>query len=162
MKKTKEFLLLFIPLIVLTLVAVITFVADNTHLKTFLYNPAFKMAVLGAYFGALILCVAVVLIIALLLRLIKPIRNRKMVYPVSIIVSSVTAFLSLFVNMSNIFGFPVVTYQPNTLINNVTLVSVSVYEIVLALQISFLIAFLAWLIEQLFYLYKKRCKNDVI
>lgn len=159
MKKSKEFLLLFVPLIVLTVLPVILLVVDKTNdfvgfsnsLTLLLADGIFWTALFNIYFKALAFAILAVVCIALLCHFIKRIKSRKIFYPVSVALASVVSFTSICVNKVVAFGAPMGSYDPSTLLSSAQpTFSVSVYEILLALQIGFLTTLLFWLAERIF------------
>ena len=171
MKRFKEFLFLFIPLIVSTILPVIIFVTNQTknafvsnaqYLRLFLEDVFFWNAIVNTYFRAIILSALVVIVIALLCHFVKCLRSRKVFYPVSVVLTSVVSFLSTYMNRVNYFGAPMWAYNTQSLISNSPPpVSVTIYDILLALQISFLTTFLFWLVET-FILFIKNRKSPQI
>ena len=169
MKKFKEFLLLFVPLIVLTILPIILFVTNQTensfignaqYLKLFLNDSIFWNAIFNTYYKAIIFSALAVVCVALLCHFIKYIKSRKVFYPVSVVLASVISFLSTYMNRVNYFGLPMGVYDPQYLITNTSPhISISVYDIFLALQIGFLTIFLFWLVELLISFIKK--KNSI-
>ena len=171
MKKLKEFLLLFVPLIVLTVLPIILFVANQTensfignaqYLKLFLNDGIFWNAIFNTYYRAIIFSVLAVVCVALLCHFIRYIKLRKVFYPVSVVLASLISFLSTYMNSVNYFGLPIGVYDPQYLISNSpTPISVTIYDILLALQIGFLTTFLFWLVEK-FVLFIKSGKSTHI
>ena len=168
MKKFKEFLLLFVPLIVLTILPIILFVTNQTensfignaqYLKLFLNDSIFWNAIFNTYYKAIIFSALAVVCVALLCHFIKYIKSRKVFYPVSVVLASVISFLSTYMNRVNYFGLPMGVYDPQYLISNSPPpFSVTIYDILLALQVGFLTTFLVWLVE-IFILFIKSRKS---
>ena len=168
MKKFKEFLLLFVPLIVLTILPIILFVTNQTenlfignaqYLKLFLNDSIFWNAIFNTYYKAIIFSALAVVCVALLCHFIKYIKSRKVFYPVSVVLASVISFLSTYMNRVNYFGLPMGAYNTQYLISNSPPpFSVTIYDILLALQIGFLTTFLVWLVE-IFILFIKSRKS---
>ena len=166
MKKIKEFLLLFVPLIVLTILPIILFVTNQTensfignaqYLKLFLNDSIFGNAIFNTYYKAIIFSALAVVCVALLCHFIKYIKSRKVFYPVSVVLASVISFLSTYMNRVNYFGLPMGVYDPQYLISNSPpSISISIYDVLLALQIGFLITFIFWLLELLVLFIKKK------
>ena len=166
MKKFKEFLLLFVPLIVLTILPIILFVTNQTensfignaqYLKLFLNDSVFKTAIFNTYFYPIIFSFFAVIFVALLCHFIKHIRSRKVFYPVSVVLASVISFSIIYMNRVNYFGLPMGVYDPQYLISNSPPpISVTIYDILLALQIGFLTTFLVWLVETFIMFIKSR------
>ena len=171
MKKFKEFLLLFVPLIVLTILPIILFVTNQTensfignaqYLKLFLNDSIFWNAIFNTYYKAIIFSALAVVCVALLCHFIKYIKSRKVFYPVSVVLASVVSFLSTYMNRVNYFGAPMGVYTTQYMISNSPPpVSVTIYDILLALQIGFLTTFLFWLVE-IFILFIKDRKSPQI
>ena len=171
MKKFKEFLLLFVPLIVLTVLPIILFIANQTensfignaqYLKLFLNDGIFWNAIINTYYRAIIFSVLAVVCVALLCHFIKYIKSRKVFYPVSVVLASVISFISTYMNRINYFGLPMGVYDPQYLISNSPPpISVTIYDVLVALQIGFLTAFLFWLVE-IFILFIKNRKSTQI
>ena len=169
MKKFKEFLLLFVPLIVLTILPIILFVTNQTensfignaqYLKLFLNDSIFFWnAIFNMYYKAIIFFALAGVCVALLCHFIKYIKSRKVFYPVSVVLASVISFFSTYMNRVNYFGLPMGVYDPQYLISNSPPpFSVTIYDISLALQIGFLTTFLVWLVE-IFILFIKSRKS---
>jgi len=166
MKKSKEFLLLFVPLIVLTVLPIILFVANQTensfignaqYLKLFLNDGIFWNAIFNTYYSAMIFSVLAVVCVALLCHFIRYIKSRKVFYPVSVVLASVISFLSTYMNRVHYFGLPIGVYSTQYLISNsYPPVAVTIYDILLALQIGFLTTFLFWLVETFILFIKNR------
>ncbi len=165
MKKFKEFLFLFVPLIVATILPIIIFVTNQIenafmgneqYLRLFSNDGIFWNAIVNTYSRAIALSVFVVLFIALLCRFIKYLKSRKVFYIFSVISSTVISFFSVYLNRTNYFGLPMGVYDPQYLVSNTPpTISISVYDVLLAIQIGFLIAFLFWLLELLGLFIKK-------
>ena len=166
MKKFKEFLLLFVPLVVLTILPIILFVANQTensfignaqYLKLFLNDSIFWNAIFNTYYKAIIFSALAVVCVALLCHFIKYIKSRKVFYPVSVVLASVISFSSTYMNRVNYFGLPMGVYDPQYLISNSPPpISITIYDILLALQIGFLTTFLVWLVETFIMFIKSR------
>ena len=167
MKKIKEFLFLFVPLIVFTVLPIILFVTNknafvsNEHyLRLLLNDSIFKTAIFNTYCYPFVFSLFTTIFVALLCHFIKLIKSRKVFYPVSVVLASVVAFFSIYLNRANYFGLPMGVYDPQYLITNTPPhISISVYDIFLALQIGFLTIFLFWLVELLISFIKK--KNSI-
>lgn len=166
MKKIKEFLFLFVPLILLFVLPVVIFVTNQTenafmgnaqYLRLFLEDGIFWDAIFNTYYKAIIFSVLMVICFALLCHFIKFIKSRKVFYPVSVVLASVISFFTTYMNRVNYFGLPVGVYDPQYLISNSPPpISVSVYDVLLALQIGFLTTFLFWLAETFIIFIKNR------
>ena len=166
MKKFKEFLLLFVPFIVFTILPIIIFVANldinafvgyEHYLRLFLNDDIFWNAIFNIYYKAIIFSALAVVCVALLCHLIKYIKSRKVFYPVSVVLASVVSFLSTYMNSVNYFGLPIGVYSTQYLISNShPPVAVTIYDILLALQIGFLTTFLFWLVETFILFIKNR------
>ena len=113
MKKFKEFLFLFVPLIVATILPIIIFVTNQIenafmgneqYLRLFSNDGIFWNAIVNTYSRAIALSVFVVLFIALLCRFIKYLKSRKVFYIFSVISSTVISFFSVYLNRTNYFG----------------------------------------------------------
>lgn len=159
MKKFKEFLFFIIPLIVLTVLPIVLFVTNQgenafignmQYLKLFLNDSTFAYAVFNTYRKpALFSTVAVLILVALkYFSILKFLKNRKIFYFLNIALASVVSFLVLLVDKMNFFGSSMGVYDPNYIItHSPPTVSISVFDIVLALQIGIFITFVFWLIE---------------
>ena len=166
MKKFKEFLLLFVPFIVLTILPIIifvinqnenAFVSNEHYLRLLLNDSIFWNAIFNTYYKAIIFSALAVVCVALLCHFIKYIKSRKVFYPVSVVCASVVAFLSTYFNRVNYFGLPMGIYDPQYLVSDTApKISISIYDIILAMQIGFLTTFLFWLGELLVLLIKKK------
>ena len=166
MKKIKEFLLLFVPVVLLTVAPYVIFVnlrSENAfmgnaqYLRLLLNDSIFWNALINTYFNALIFSVLAVLCVVVLCRFIKRIKSRKVFYPVSIALASVVAFLSIYFNKANYFGLPMGVYDPEYLISaSRPPVSVSLFDVLLALQIGTLTVLLFWLAETVIFSVKSR------
>ena len=166
MKKIKEFLLLFVPFALLTVVPYILFVnlrgenafmGNAQYLRLLLNDGIFWNAVFNTYCIALIFSVLAVLCVAVLCRFIKRIKSRKIFYPVSIALASIVAFLSIYLKRVNYFGLPMGVYDPEYLISGSRPpVSVSFFDVLLALQIGVLTVLLFWLAETVIFSVKSR------
>ena len=171
MKKFKEFLLLFVPFIVFTILPIIIFVTNlninafvsyEHYLRLFLNDGIFWDAIFNTYYKAIIFSALAVACVALLCHFIKYIKSRKVFYPVSVVLASVVSFLSTYMNRVNYFGAPMWVYNTQSLISNSpSPVSVTIYDILLALQISFLITFLFWLVETFISFIKNRKSQQI-
>ena len=169
MKKFKEFLLLFVPVIVFTILPIIIFVSNlninafvsyEHYLRLFLNDSVFKTAIFNTYCYPIIFSLFAVVFVALLCHLIKNIQSRKVFYPVSVVFASVVAFFSTYLMKVIYFGLPMDVYSTQYIITNTPPnISISIYEILLALQIGFLVTFLFWLVELLILFVKK--KNSI-
>ena len=158
---------MFVPLIVLTILPIILFVTNQTensfignaqYLKLFLNDSNFFWnAIFNTYYKAIIFSALAVVCVALLCHFIKYIKSRKVFYPVSVVLASVISFLSTYMNRVNYFGLPMGVYDPQYLISNSPPpISVTIYDILLALQIGFLTTFLVWLVETFIMFIKSR------
>ncbi len=166
MKKIKEFLLLFVSLILLTFAPFVIFITrrgensfmGNAHyLRLFLNDGVFWNSIFNTYCKALIFSVLAVACVALSCRFIKYVKSRKFFYPVSIILASIVAFLSIYFNRVNYFGLPMGVYDPQYLISgSQPPVSVSLYDVLLALQIGLLTVLLFWIAETIIFSIKNR------
>ena len=120
----------------------------------FFWNAIFNM-----YYKAIIFSALAVVCVALLCHFIKYIKSRKVFYPVSVVLANVISFFSTYMNRVNYFGLPMGVYDPQYLISNSPPpFSVTIYDILLALQIGFLTTFLVWLVE-IFILFIKSRKS---
>ena len=159
MKKLKEFLLLFVPLIICTVLPVVMFVSkqnvnafvSNAHyLRMFLNDSTFKIALFNTYCYPFIFSLLSVVFVALLCYFIKYIKSRKIFYPASVILSSVVAFFCTYIDEINYFGLPMyVYYDPQYLVSKSPFYIPITYNILLGLQIGLLTTFLFWLVETL-------------
>lgn len=166
MKKIKEFLLLFVPFALLTVVPIVIFVTrqgenaflgNAQYLRLFLNDGIFWNAVFNTYCMALIFSVLAVSCFAVLCHFIKYVKSRKIFYPVSIILASAVAFLNVYLNKANYFGLPMGVYDPKYLISGSRpTVSVSFFDVLLALQIGTLTVLLFWLAETVIFSVKSR------
>ena len=166
MKKFKEFLLLFVPLVVLTILPIILFVANQTensfignaqYFILFMNDSIFWNSIFCTYYEAIIFSALAVVCVALLCHFIKYIKSRKVFYPVSVVLASVISFLSTYMNRVNYFGLPLGVCDSQYLISNSPPpISVTIYDILLALQIGFLTIFLVWLVETFVLFLKSR------
>ena len=166
MKKFKEFLLLFVPFIVFTILPIIIFVTKlninafvsyEHYLRLFLNDGIFWNVIFNTYYKAIIFSAVAVACVALLCHLIKYIKSLKVFYPVSVVLASVISFLSTYMNRVNYFGLPMGVYDPQYLISNSPpSISITIYDILLALQIGFLTTFLVWLVETFIMFIKSR------
>ena len=166
MKKLKEFLFLFVPTIVFAVAPVIIFITSqnknafigNEHyLRLLLNDGLFKTVIFNTYFYPFIFSLSIVLIFALLCHFIKYIKSRKVFYLVSVVLASVVSFISTYMNRVNYFSLPMGVYDPQYLISNSPpSISISIYDVLLALQIGFLTTFLFWLLELLVLFIKKK------
>ena len=157
---------MFVPLIVLTILPIILFVTNQTensfignaqYLKLFLNDSVFWNAIFDTYYKAIIFSALAVVCVALLCHFIKYIKSRKVFYPVSVVLASVISFLSTYMNRVNYFGLPTGVYDPQYLISNSPQpISISIYDVLLALQVGFLITFIFWLLELLVLFIKKK------
>lgn len=169
MKKFKEFLFLFVPLIVFTIIPIMMFVTNQNknafvgyenYLRLLLNDSVFKTAIFNTYCYPIIFSLFTVVFVALLCHFIKLIKSRKVFYPVSVVLASVVAFFSTYLNKVNYFGLPMGVYDPQYLISNSPPhISISIYDVFLALQIGFLTTLLFWLVELLILFVKK--KNSI-
>lgn len=166
MKKIKEFLLLFVPLVLLTVAPYVIFVnlrSENAfmgnaqYLRLLLNDGVFWNAVFNTYCMALIFSVLAVLCFAVLCRFIKRVKSRRVFYHVSIALASIVAFLSIYLKRVNYFGLPMGVYDPEYLISGSSpSVSVSLFDVLLALQIGVLTVLLFWLAETVILSIKSR------
>ena len=166
MKKFKEFLLLFVPFLVFTISPIIIFVTNlningfvsyEHYLRLFLNDGIFWNVIFNTYYKAIIFSALAIVCVALLCHLIKYIKSRKVFYPVSVVLASVISFLSTYMNRVNYFGLPTGVYDPQYLISNSPQpISISIYDVLLALQVGFLITFIFWLLELLVLFIKKK------
>ena len=166
MKKVKEFLLLFVPLIALTVLPIVLFVSNHTsdefvsnsqYLKLFLNDGLFLNSLLNTYFVPAIISLVVVLIFALLCHFIVFLKKRKIFYPVGGMLSSLVSLGLLIINKTNYFGLPMGVYDPQYLVSNSPQsISISFYDALLAVQIGFLTTLIFWLIELLVIFIKKK------
>ncbi len=166
MKKIKEFLFLFVPLIVFTVLPIIMFVANQNknafvmmkqYLRLLFNDSVFKTAIFNTYFYPIIFSFFAVIFVALLCHFIKHIRSRKVFYPVSVVLASVISFSIIYMNRVNYFGLPMGVYDPQYITTNTPPhISISIYDILLALQIGFLTTFLVWLVETFIMFIKSR------
>ena len=169
MKKIKEFLLLFVPFIVFTVLPIIifflnqnknAFFSNEHYLRLLLNDSVLKTAIFNTYCYSIIFSFFAVIFVALLCHFIKHIKSRKVFYPVSVILASIVTFLSAYLNRVNYFGLPMGVYNTQYLITNTPPhISISIYDIFLALQIGFLTTCLFWLVELLILFVKK--KNSI-
>ncbi|MBE6792597.1 MAG: hypothetical protein E7534_03740 [Ruminococcaceae bacterium] len=167
MKKVREFLFLFMPLTLLAVLPVVMFITNQTenafvgniqYLRLFLNDGVFWNAIFSTYCKTIGFSVLAAMCFALLCHFIKYIKSRKVFYPVSVVLTSVVAFFSTYMNRVNYFGLPTGVYDPQYFTSNTPpAISVSVYDILLALQIGFLTTFIFWLAETfiLFIKYRK-------
>lgn len=159
---------MFVPLIVLTILPIILFVTIQTensfignaqYLKLFLNDSIFWNAIFNTYYKAIIFSALAVVCVALLCHFIKYIKSRKVFFLVSVVLASVISFISTYMNRVNYFGLPMGVYDPQYLISNSPpsiSISISIYDVLLALQIGFLITFMFWLLELLVLFIKKK------
>ena len=166
MKKLKEFLFLLVPTIVFAIAPVIIFITSQNknafigsehYLRLLLNDDLFKTLIFNTYFYPFIFSLSIVLIFALLCHFIKYIKSRKIFFSVSVVLASVIAFFSIYLNKANYFGTPMGVYDPQYLISNSPpSISISIYDVLLALLIGFLITFIFWLLELLVLFIKKK------
>ncbi len=154
MKKRIEFLLLFAPLIILILLPIIpffipsktpTFMGPLNYLRLFLNDSLFWRAFFNTYCFAFIFSVAMVLILALLRRFMAFFKKRRWFYGMGLALGSVASFLTIGIhnNMNQANGITP-TWVP------------TIYEIIMGLQVGFLIMLLYWIAETL---WDKRIKK---
>lgn len=163
MKKFKEFLFFIIPLMVLTALPIVlfsinhgdnVFIGNMQYIKLFINDDVFWNAILNTYGKAVLFSFAVPLILFALsnLKVLRFLKNRKAFYSLNIVLASLVSFFVLLVNKIRLFGLPMTVYDPSSLIADspppVT-ASISLYEIILALQIGVFTAFVFWLIERI-------------
>lgn len=162
MKKFKELLFLFVPLIVFTILPIVIFIVsktENASFKLFLKDGMFWNAVVNIYCKAIVFSALAVICIALLCHLIK---SRKVFYLVSTISASVVSFFSVYTLRTDYFGLPMDVYNPQSLVSDSPPpVSFSVYDLLLAFQIGFLITFLFWLLELLVLFIKNKIEKHM-
>lgn len=154
MKKFKEFLLLFVPLIILMIFPIVWFVTRKSSFPDFVGNwhyleLAFKDKIfwettLCTYSKLIIFSILAVIAVALLCRFIKRLQSRKVFYPFSIVLASVFSCVGLYID------------QVNVAKDSILPVSLSIYEIISALQAAFFTVLLFWLFEMLFLFIKNR------
>lgn len=139
MKKFREFLFLFVPLIVFTVLPVIIFIgnqttisfaSNNQYLKLFFKDSVFWVAILNTYYKPIVFSAFAVICFAVLCHFVKFIKSRKVFFSVSIALAGIVSFL--------------------------VLNSVSIYAILFSLQIGFLTTFLFWLVETIFLFIKTK------
>jgi len=148
---------LFVPLALLTIAPYVIFVnlrSENAfmgnaqYLRLLLNDGVFWNAVFNTYCIALMFSVLAVLCVAVLCRFIKRIKSRRVFYHVSIALASIVAFLSIYLKRVNYFGLPMGVYDPEYLNSGSRpTVSVSLFDVLLALQIGVLTVLLFWLAE---------------
>lgn len=165
MKKLKEFLLLFLPLILLIGLPIVifsfsqsgnAFISNSEYLRLFLKDGIFWDSIFYTYRNSLIYSGIAVLICVFLCHFIKPLKKRKIFYPAGVIVASVVAFITLLVSKTSYFGLPMGVYDPEYLVSNTApKVSVSVYDVFMALQVGFFVVLLVWILETVFVFVKK-------
>ncbi len=166
MKKLKEFLLLLIPLIILTVLPIVLFVSKQTgtafvsnsqYLKFILNDGLFWDALFNTYFVPAIISLVVILIFALLCHFIVFLKKRKIFYSVSVSLASIVSVFSIYTNRIAYFGLSMDVYDPQYLVSNSPPpMSISIYDILLAVQIGFLTTFLFWLLESFVLFIKKK------
>ena len=154
MKKRIEFLLLFAPLIILILLPVVLFFAtigNNgfigplQYLRLFLNDSLFWRALFNTYSLAFIFSVAMVLILALLRRFMAFLKKRRWFYGMGLALGSVASFLTIWIqNNTNQANGITPTWVP------------TIYDIIMGLQVGFLIMLLYWIAETL---WDKRIKK---
>lgn len=159
MKKLKEFLLLFVPLLTFIALPVILFVTkrtenafmSNAHYFKLLVNDAiFVKVIFNIYCRAIAFSFVAVACVALLCHVVKYIRSRMIFYPAAVIAASTVALFDICKDKVAYFGLPMGVYDPQYLLtNSPPPISVSASDIFLALQIGFLTTFLFWLLELL-------------
>ena len=132
----------------------VAFIGNLEYLKLFLNSGIFWAAIYNTYGGALGLSFIVIALSTLVRHLLKvrTFKSFKFYTPFNIALSGVVAFVWLLMNKVRLFGLPMGVYDPNTLVSptapSVT-ASVSVIEVLIALQIAVFTAFVFWLVELL-------------
>ncbi len=146
MKKRIEFLLLFIPLIILILLPIIpffmpskypTFFGPLQYLRLFLNDSIFWKAIFNTYGLCFIISIAIVLILVLLRRFMEFPKKRRWFYGMSLALGSVASFFTIWIQrilMNHANGITA-TLLP------------TVYEIIMGMQVGFLTVLVFWLIE---------------
>ena len=160
MKKYKEFLLLFLPFLVLTVLPIVIFLTVKTdgvvfvgnaqYFKLMMKDPIMKKGLLYTYFSGAIYAVCPIIILALLKIFIKPMK-RKLAYFIGLPVSAVAAFLALWLKSIRYVGLPIDFYYDTHSIVATSpppiTASISVDKVFIALQIAFLLMLLYWSVE---------------
>lgn len=145
MKKGEEFLLLFVPLLVLTVLSLVAWVIGlpetdfmglSQYIRLLLNDRLFWRALFHIYGTAVAFSGLAVILFALLCRFIKCMTSRKVFYSISVVLSSLVTFFSAYLTAN--FSTP------------------AVYDVLLAVQIGFLTTFLFWLAETLIVFIKAR------
>ncbi len=146
MKKRIEFLLLFVPLMLLILLPAVLFFATKgnngfigplQYLRLFLNDSTFWKALFNTYSLAFILSVAIVLVLAFLRRFMEFLKKRRWFYGMSLALGSVASFFAIWIQrilMNHANGITA-TLLP------------TVYEIIMGMQVGFLTVLVFWLIE---------------
>jgi len=159
MKKLKEFLILFVSFIVLTVLPVVIFVTTPTenaflsnkqYLRLLLNDDLFLTALFNTYYKMIIFSVFAVLCVALLCRFIKHLKSRKVFYPAGIILASAASVFSMYMDKIRYLGLLAEEYNTQTILMNkppALSISFSIYDILRALQVGFFVMLLFWLLE---------------
>lgn len=169
MKKFKEFLLLFLPLLVLTALPIIIFLTVKTgdisfvgnvqYFKLMLQDPIMKKALLYTYFSGVIYAVCPIIILALLKIFIKPMK-RKLIYFIGLPLSAISAFLALWLKSIRYVGLPIDFYYDTHSIVATSpppiTISISIDKVFIALQTAFLLMLIYWIIETIVLKIKNR------
>lgn len=177
MKKRKECLFFIVPLAILIAFPILVFASSlreadmlgsfghTDYLKLFLNDDIFWKAVFNTYGRAMIfsfLFSFAAISVFTLIRYRVKVRflNRAVVYHlVHVALGSVISFVILLVKKITLLGVPTDVYAPGSLVNTTppsVIEAISVYEIVLALQVAVFTAFVFWLIELAVYSVKSR------
>ena len=172
MKKFREFMLLFVPFVVLTVLPVVVFITRGTdsaflsneqYLRLLLKDGLFWSAIFNTYCIAMVFSVFTGICAALACHFIKPIKSRKVFYPVSIILASIASFCCIYTNQVTYLGLPEEMYNTQSILTNTPpsiSVSISIYDILLSLQLGFFATLLFWLLEMLIVFIKTRRKDE--
>ena len=166
MKRLKDFLILFIPFVVFTALPVAVFVTStgdnaiigNSHyMSLFLKDGLLWGALANTYIRALIFAVVYGITVAALCAFIRALRSRKIFYCACISGAGVIAFVCIFFSRKTLFGMPMGVYDPNYLINHTpTKTPISIWDILIALQIAFLTALLFFFAEIIYRALRKK------
>lgn len=160
MKKIKESLFFIVPLILLTGLSAFLFAGEeNNYLRDTFGNAVFWRIAWSGYAKAMAASFVPMFLLAFFRYALKGrLYHSFPFYSLwNVILSSVFAAVVLILDKIHIFGFPMETYDPGSLVHPTVSVwqGITGLDIVAALQIGVFSSFVFWMLELLFSRKKK-------
>jgi len=169
LKKFKQALFFIIPLVVLTVLPVVIFaftqhdaflIGNMYCLKLLFGDSIFWVAVFNTYGKAFLFSFIAVLVFTVIRLLVKcgPLNNIKIYHLINAALASIISFAILLVEKIKWFGWETGEYDGHSLLVTTPTIRlpITVFEVIAALQMGVLIAFVFWLIELLVRFVKRK------